>query len=148
MLWEFSWLLHYVPHQVSSHLNDVRELAVQMARDKAQGQAAQANDWAKKKNWDADVRAEVLVQALRVMVEMSDRHGVRCSDVTADGIEELAGGDIGRKRKRDLCGEETQLRRIEAPTPPSSRGSPTFSHLRSTDGSASSSGDEEGPRDH
>jgi hypothetical protein len=103
LMWEFSWVLHMVPGEVARHLEGIRELAGQMAREKENGKR---NDWAKRKKWDADVRAEVLEQALRVMERESERHRVN-----------------------------PWMRTGPVPTPPSSRSSPTLGPLQSREGS-------------
>lgn len=126
LMWEFAWLLHVVPGQVPDHLDEIHRLAQQKARDKEFGMR---NDWAKRKKWDADVRAEVLGQALRVMEAECERHGLSRGGARRDG-----GGQDGtaaapeRKRRRlesgDAAEETYKTAAVAVPTPPSSRGSP------------------------
>lgn len=119
-MWEFSWLLHMVPGEVARHLEGIREVAGQMARDKEYGMR---NDLTKRKKWAADVRSEVLEQALRFMEGESERHSVD------PWIRE----DESRGKKR-RAGEIDGGLPAPALTPPSSRSSPTLGREGSEDG--------------
>jgi hypothetical protein len=141
LMWEFAWLLHVVPGQVQEHLDEIHRLAGQRARDKEYGMR---NDWAKRKKWDADVRAEVLGQALRVMEAECERHGVMFGHPVSgagagsrDGSGRREGIQEGPDRKRrrldgaERGGAEEGYKVVAVPTPPSSSGSPVLDMLRS-----------------
>lgn len=121
LMWEFSWLLHMVPGEVARHLDGIRDVAAQMARDKEYGLR---NDWAKRKKWDADVRSDVLEQALRFMEAESHRHGV----------DPWVTEDMPRSKKRRTEDVDGSVQRT-VPTPPSSRSSPVFGRISPRQGS-------------
>lgn len=121
LMWEFSWVLHMVPHEVAVHLERIRLLAAQMEADKAFGLQT---DWMRRKKWNADVRGEVLMLVVAKMEEECMRHGVDAWTHGAPSSEDVD----NRKRQRNSVDDTDDdmarfMKRRDVPTPPSSRGS-------------------------
>lgn len=144
-MFHYAYLLHHNPERLGARLRGIREYAADLVKEKAYRLAHATTD-ATTRKWSDDKRADVVLQALAVMVAQAEAHGYDVAETPAPPQPTVADA---RKRKRDVDAEAGDRYREcggrgAAPTPPSSAGSPASSSGRGGSRAASpfSDGDE------